>query len=360
MAQLVPDICPREAEFVDVLCHVRGELANIVGGTPKSHVTVLFGGSGTAVMDAAINSAVPPGKTIVVVNNGFYGKRLADIARIYQISLREIKIPWDRPADVEQVREAVADPSVGALAFVHHETTTGLLNPLEELVNVGKEAGCMVIVDAISSYAGIHIDVSRTPVDFLLSTSNKCIQGMAGVAFVIAQKESLEQIREFPPRSYYLNVWQQYEKFEETGEMRFTPPVQVIYALKQAMAELRTEGGVPARQERYRKNYQTLKRGLADLGFNFLLAPEYESHILLTVLEPEDQNFNFRVLHDKLKSRGFTIYPGKLSGAKTFRLAVMGDIYNADIKDFLAALEESLGQMGIKTGARVGTAEASV
>lgn len=347
MAQVVADICPREGEFVAVMRQLRDELTRVVGGSLITHTTILFGGSGTAVMDAAINSAVPPGKAVAVVINGAYGKRLADIARAYHIPVKEIKGEWHVPIDLEVVRTAVADPEVGALAFIHHETTTGLLNPLDELARVGKGAGVTVIVDAISSYAGIPIDVSKTPVDFLLSTSNKCIQGMAGLAFIVARREALEKIKAYPPRSYYLNVWQQFENFEKTGEMRFTPPVQVSYALQQAIKEFWAEGGVVARNRRYRNSYVTLKQGLQELGFQFLVASEHESHILMTLLNPEDPQYSFATLHDKLYERGFTIYPGKLSEAKTFRLAVMGDIQADDIKNFLSAFAEVLQEMGV-------------
>lgn len=342
MAQVVPDICPREEEFIEVMREIRDELTKIAGGLLDTHTTILFGGSGTAVMDAAINSAVPPGKAVAVVVNGAYGQRLADIARAYQISVREIKGDWYQPISVETVKEVVADPDVGALAFVHHETTTGLLNPLEELTRIGKEAGCTVIVDAISSFAGIPINLSNIPVDFLLSTSNKCIQGMAGLGFVIAQRDAMEKIKSYSPRSYYLNLWQQYENFERTGETRFTPPVQVAYALRQAIKELEEEGGVVARHRRYLKNYDALRHGLTKMGFEFVIAPVNESGILMTVKEPSDPSFNFTALHDRLLECGFTIYPGKLTQEKTFRLAIMGDIQGSDIENFLSALENIL------------------
>jgi 2-aminoethylphosphonate-pyruvate transaminase len=237
MAQVVPDICPREQEFVDVIDEVRQGLLDVVGADDY-YTCVLFAGSGTAVMDAVINSVVPPNKKIMVINNGAYGERMVKIARAYGIGCVNLKAPWTQSPDLKHVEKAIkGDPEISHVAMVHHETTTGLLNPLKEVGWIANSLGRIFIADTISSFAGIPINIKNDHIDYLMSTSNKCIQGMAGVSFVICKKSEIEKTANYLPRSFYLSLYQQYKYFEEHGEMQFTPPVQVIYALRQAIKE---------------------------------------------------------------------------------------------------------------------------
>lgn len=346
-AMLVPDICPREAEFGELMRSVGSDLVDVVKGGDE-YTCVFFTGSGTSVMDAAINSSVPPNAKILVVNNGAYGARMVGIAAAYGIPCVELKRPGYEDLDPSEIAAILfADESIACVAMIHHETTTGILNPLKAVGKIVKAAGRVFIVDAISSFAGIPIDIKACGVDFLLSTSNKCIQGMAGLAYVICRKTELEKLADYPKRSYYLNLWQQYDYFQKKGEMQFTPPVQILYALHQAVLEFKAEGGVEGRYARYTKNWEVLRGGLADIGFRFLLRPEQESHILLTVHDPLDPAYDFTALHDALFARGFTIYPGKIGDLPTFRLANMGAIDEHDIRDFLAALRAVLHEMNV-------------
>jgi len=347
MALVKPDICPREKEFSKVVHEVVEKLTKIAGGN-KNYKTVLLGGSGTSGMDCCVNSVVPPGKKIAVINNGAYGNRLVEIAKSYGIEVVEIKSSNSQDLDLGQVETILKnEPNVAVLAFVHHETTTGLLNPLEKTVKLAKKHNCVVIVDAISSFAGIPINVAKNDIDFLISTSNKCIQGMAGVAFIVAKESELGKLKNYPPRSYYLNLYKHYDNFYRTGETPFTPPVQIIYALLQAIKELEKEGGVKKRQARYKRNWDTLHEGLKKIGFNFLLKTDKQSRILLTIIEPENKNYSFQTMHDKLFKKGFTIYPGKVGEQKTFRLAIMGDLDTSDIKNFLKELRIVLTNMKV-------------
>jgi len=344
-SQVVPDICPREREFSQVMEGIRKDLVRIVMGDDTS-TSVLFAGSGTAVMDSVINSVVPKDKKIAIIVNGAYGERFVKIARSYKIPCVPIEFRWGEEPELEKIEDALKnDDSICCIAMVHHETTTGILNPLNEVGELAKKYNCVYIVDAISSFAGIPIDMHESRADFLLSTSNKCIQGIAGVAFIICKKSALEAIRNYEKRSYYLDLYTQYSSLEETGQTPFTPPVQVIYALQQAIKEYFDEGG-EQRYSRYTENWKTLRAGLLDLGFNLLLPEESESHILLTILEPEDPNYNFDRMHDYLYERGFTIYPGKIT-QKSFRLATMGAIYPQDIKDFLKVLTNYLEENSV-------------
>jgi 2-aminoethylphosphonate aminotransferase len=343
-ALVVPDICPREREFGRVMDEVRGGLLDVVNAGER-YDCVLFAGSGTCAMEVCVSSVVAPGRKIAVVVNGAYGERMVQMAKAHGIPCVEIRLPSNRLPDPRVVREVLRkDRGIGCLAMVHHETTTGMLNPLRAMGRVARQAGCSYAVDAVSSFAGVPIDIRKDGVDFLVSTSNKCIQGMAGIAFVVCRKAALEKIKAYPRRSVYLSLYDQYDYFRRHGQMRFTPPVQVVYALRQAVREYRREGG-RNRYRRYTTNWKLMKTGLARLGFRFLLPAEHESHILTTVLEPENPKFSFEAMHDQLLRQGFTIYPGKLGGQKTFRLANMGDLHPRDIARFLAALEKVLRKM---------------
>jgi 2-aminoethylphosphonate aminotransferase len=336
-ALVVPDICPREREFSTVLQGVCRDLAAIVKGD-DAYTAVLFSGSGTAVMDSVISSVVPGNKKVAILVNGAYGERFVEIAQTYGIPYEPVLFEWGTVIDTDMVETVLKnDPAISCIAMVHHETTTGILNPLDEIGLLAEKYRCTFIVDAISSFAGIPIDIRKCRADFLLSTSNKCIQGMAGLAFVICKKSALEGLKNNPKRSYYLDLYSQYLSFEKSGQTRFTPPVQVVYALQQALSEFFIEGG-ENRYARYTENWRLLRAGLLGLGFTLLLPEDLESHILLTVLEPEDLKFDFDRMHDYLYERGFTIYPGKIR-QKSFRLSTMGDIYPEDIRAFLDALK---------------------
>lgn len=341
MAMVVPDICPREEEFCSLVREVRQDLVKIAQGD-DSYTAVLFAGSGTAVMDAAINSVVPPNGKIAILNNGAYGERMVKIAKAYHIDYIELKYEFGAAIDLAEVANTLKhDRQINCLAMIHHETTTGRLNPIKEVGKIAKENNCTFIVDTISSFAGIPIDIKECQIDFMMSTSNKCIQGMAGVAFIVCKISALEKIKNYPSRSFYLNLYNQYRSFEETGQSQFTPPVQIIYALKQAIKEFYIEGALN-RYNRYTENWRLLRKGLLKLGFKLFHSEAEESHILLTVYEPDHPKYEFKDMHDYLYERGFTIYPGKIGKKNTFRLANMGAIDPTDIADFLGLLEKYL------------------
>ena len=346
MAQVVPDICPREQEFVEVMDEVRQGLLDVVAADDE-YTCIILAGSGTAAMDAVINSVAPPNKKIMIINNGAYGERMVKIARAYSIDNVNLKVPWTQSPDLKHVEKALkGDAEITHVAIVHHETTTGMLNPIREIGEIVHSLGKLVIADTISSFAGIPIDIRKDNIDYLMSTSNKCIQAMAGVCFVICKKSEIEKTSDYPLRSFYLNLYQQYRYFEKHGEMQFTPPVQVIYALRQALKEF-FEEGQKGRFKRYKDNFAVLKSGIEGLGFEVLLKEECQSYILMTILEPEHPNYDFILMHDILYEKGFTIYPGKIGETKSFRIANMGAIDRHDIERFLVALDETLGEMGV-------------
>lgn len=336
-AMVVPDICPREQEFCDLMDSIKHDLPRVVNGQ-DSYTSVLFAASGTGAVEAAITSAVPENGKLLVIVNGAYGARMLDIAQRYKIDTAAYNLAYgDFPA-AEKIASILAkDPKITHLAVADHETTTGMRNPIQDICRVAHRYGCQVIVDAMSSYAGLPIDLQNWNCEYLISSSNKCIQGMAGLSFVIFRKNLLDSLAA-QKRSYYFDIHEQYTGFQKTGQMRLTPPVQVVYALRKAL-DLFFEETAEGRIARYRENYETLRDGLHKLGFRLLLPEEHQSGILVAVIEPDHPNYNYDHLHDALYAQGFTIYPGKGAKENTFRLSVLGDLRPDDIVAFLSTLK---------------------
>lgn len=335
-SQVVPDICPREKEFAQILDSIIRDLLKIAGAG-EDYSCVLIGGSGTAAMDAVINSVVK--KKILIINNGAYGERMARIAQAYGLDYEELIFDWRDKIDLEKIEKSLKeDKEIGYLAAVHHETTTGILNPIKKLGEIAKKHNCLFILDVVSSFAGLPLNVKENNIDFMFSTSNKCLQGMPGVAFIICKKQELEKLKDHKIRSFYLDLYRNYEFYKKNKQTPFTPPVQTLYALRKAIDEL-LEEGLENRFKRYKKNNEVLLKGMKELGFKKIYENVEESGILTTFFEPLSENYSFEKLHDLLYARGFTIYPGKIK-EKTFRIANMGAIDPKDIENFLRALKE--------------------
>ena len=332
MAQVIPDICPREYEFGDLMEFVSTELTNIVA-KPKKYTTVLFGGSGTAVVEATLTSVVPHDKQLLIVNNGAYGKRMCQICESYGMDYIEFESSPIEPIDLKKLKKVIkANKNISHLAMIHNETTTGLLNSLDDFGALAKKYNLELIVDAMSSYAALPIKMKKQNIAYLCASSNKNIQGMAGVGFVIAKTKTLDRLKEIKPRNFYLNLFAQYENFIKSHQMRFTPPVQTLYALKQAIIEAKEEG-IVNRHRRYSTSWKTLTDELKIMGLKYLVEDEYHSKIITSIFIPDGVDFD--EMHDYLYERGFTIYPGKVADFNTFRVANIGEIDSADIKAFL-------------------------
>lgn len=344
-AQVVPDICPRESEFGDLLVYVSSELTRLVGEL-EHYTTVLFGGSGTAAVESILSSVVDD-DAVLIINNGAYGKRMCEIAEAYGLHFLEFASPPDEGIQITALEKLIENSprKISHLAVVHHETSTGLLNDIGSIGAICRKHNIDLIVDAMSSFAAVSIHMENMNISFLAASSNKNLQGMAGVSFVVADKRKLEGMREKKPRNYYLNLYAQHRFFAENRQMRFTPPVQTLYALKQAIDECKQEG-VEARYERYARSWKTLINGITRLGLTYIVAEEHHSKLLTSILEPDCDGYDFNRMHDYFYSRGFTIYPGKLAGSKTFRIANIGDITYRDMEEFLQVLEEYLGSIG--------------
>jgi len=345
-AQVCADICPREKEFGDVMKWVCRELTVVVAD-PSEYETVIFGGSGTAADEVMVSSCVPEAGHLLIVDNGSYGERLAKIASVYKINHTVYKSSTYERVDIARLENEFKTGKYTHLGIVYHETTTGLLNPLDIICPLAKKYNIVTIVDAVSIYAGMPMNLSGLGIDFMASTSNKNIQGMAGVGFVICKKSELEKTKNIPMRNYYLNLYDQYAHFTGTGQTRFTPPVQTLYALRQAILETKQET-VEKRWRRYTECWRILADAVKKFNLKMLVKEEEQSHLITAIYEPETPKYSFEGLHDLARQHGFTIYPGKLGRINTFRIANIGDIKPHEMKRFTEVLKSYLDSIGWK------------
>ena len=344
-AQVVADICPRELEFGNLMENIAEDLTAFVA-SPKDYVTVMFGCSGTGADEAMVSSCVPPDGKLLVVDNGSYGARLAQIAKVYKEDMTVFKSSTYEPIDIAALEAEFKTGKYTTFAIVYHETTTGLLNPLDVICPLAKKYGLTTIVDAVSAYGGMPMDLEKLGIDFMTCTSNKHIGGMAGIGFVVCKKEELLKQKDWPMRNYYLNLYDQYQYFLETKQTRFTPPVQTLYALKQAIIETKQET-IEKRFERFTECWNILVKSLKEIGLKMLVKEEFQSHFITAILIPETPKYSFDALHDYARSFGFTIYPGKLGNINTFRIANMGDIKPAEMERFCKVLREYMHSIGV-------------
>lgn len=352
LAQVVPDICPREAEFGDVMCEVSEALCRVVHAPADRYEAVLFCGSGTLAMDVCVNSLLPAGKKLLVLDNGAYSSRAADIARAYHLDLIDCHQPVDHPFDVAVAKAALdADSDIAVVYTTHQETGTGVLNPIRELAEVVHAHGAIFVVDTTSTLAMRPIDVVRDGIDFCMASSQKGIQGMTGLAFIIGRRDIIEASKAYPVRSYYCNLYQQYAYFKENGQMHFTPPVQVLYAARQALKEYFAEGE-EAKWQRHTATMTAIHDGLAALGFREVIPREYQAGLVAAVAYPDDPHWSFERVHDACYAQGFTIYPGKMQGQGTFRLCALGAITAEDVAAFFRVLRSALAELGVAVPVR--------
>lgn len=346
-AQLVPDICPREKEFVGIMREIEEGLVKIVHGDPSVYTAVLFCGSGTINMDICLNSLLPENKKILVINNGAYSSRAVEICEYYGLPHINLRLPMDRQADLDKIEEVLKDnPDIALVYTTHHETGTGLLNPVREIGALVHRYKALFVVDTTSTYAMRPIDIDKDNIDFCMASAQKGIMAMTGLSFIIGNREAIEASAAYPKRSYYCNLYMQYEYFKLHGEMHFTPPVQVIYAARQALKEYFAEGEA-AKWERHSRVFRAIRQGLEELGFKIYIPENIQSGLVAAALYPNDVNWNFEKIHDFCYERGFTIYPGKVENMGMFRLCALGAIDEQDIADFFKVFKMALHDNGV-------------
>lgn len=347
LAQVVPDICPREKEFQSIMAPMREDLVRIVHGN-EDYTAVLFCGSGTICIDITLNSLLGEGKKALVINNGSYSQRAVDVLEYYGLPYIDFKQSIYTSPDLNELKEVLeSNNDIGYVYMTHHETGSGLLNPIREVGALAHKYNAYFITDTTSSYAMIPINVYEDNIDFCMASAQKGIMGMTGLSYVIGKKSIIEESKNYPKRSYYCNLYMQYDYFERTGEMHFTPPVQTIYAAKQALTEYFEEGEM-AKWERHKRVMDAIHKGEEKLGLKEILDRDVQSNLVSAIKYPDDVNWNFDKVHDYCYERGFTIYPGKIDNQGTFRLCALGAIDEKDIEGFWVVFEKALREYDVQ------------
>ena len=336
--EMLFDRCTWDDEYKSITQKIRKELLDIGNVHEEDYTAVLMQGSGTFAVESVITSTVGEKDKLLIIANGAYGERIGQIAE--HISLNHViyNNEYDEHPDMDKVKEILdKDTEITHIAMVHCETTTGILNPIEHLSVIAKEYNKTLIIDAMSSFGGIPIDIKALGIDYLISSANKCIQGVPGFGFVIAKKEKLEKCKGIS-RSLSLDLYDQYKGMDKDGKWRFTSPTHVVAAFSKALDELKEEGGVEGRYNRYKNNNLVLRKKLKEIGIESYIEENKQSPIITTFAFPTDA-FSFNEFYSFIKERGFVIYPGKLTDVDTFRIGNIGEIYEEDINKLCEIIE---------------------
>jgi len=339
---MLRDWCTWDDDYNSIVQDIRRRLVRLA--TPEEgYTSVLMQGSGTFGVESVISTSLPEKGKLLALANGAYGQRIGQIAGRHKIDFTLLDSGELHQPDTHKLVEALeADPAITHVAVVHCETTTGMLNPIEAITKIVKSFRKVYIVDAMSSFGGIPMDVDRLGADFLISSANKCIQGVPGFSFIVAREEELRKTKG-RARTLSLDLYDQWEVMEtHSGKWRYTSPTHVVRAFVQALKELHDEGGVEKRYTRYSENHRLLVRGMRELGFRCLLPDQIQSPIITSFLSPQENGYDFLRFYKELKNHGFVIYPGKVTCANTFRIANIGDVFPKDMTRLLKAVKDSM------------------
>ena len=336
LSMIKPDICPRVNEFGLEIKNVREELTNLFAN--KLYTTTLISGSGTASIEAVISSVVSDNKKILIINNGSYGKRILEIAQTYNLDIIEFISSSELPVNYSELENIIVNTKdIKYAAIVHSETSSGLLNDINKFYSITSKYNIVSIVDAMSSLGAINIDLKKTKIDYLCASANKNIQGMPGISFVISKKKALEKIKSKKAKTYYLDLYSENNFQEKNNQTRFTPVISSIYALRQALTELKDEG-IENRYKRYSNNWDCLLKGLAKLNIEQLFETKNPSKIITLYKLPE--GISFIDLSEFMYKNNITIYPSKNQNDNCFRLSTIGDLKEEDIKYVIKKFNE--------------------
>ena len=336
-----------DSNFNAVTREVRDKLSRIIEAD-GAHVCVPMQGSGTFAVEAAVNTLVPRDGHVLVLINGAYGKRMAKLTEMMGRRLSVFETPDDVRTTADDVDELLArDPTITHVGLIHCETSTGILNPLAEIAATVAQHGKSLIVDAMSSFGALPIDARTTPFDALIAASGKCVEGPPGMGFVFARRSALEQCAGLST-SLALDLYDQWTYMEKTTQWRFTPPTHVVVALNAALDQFDAEGGQPARFARYARNCEVLVNGMRELGFRPFLDPAIQAPIIVTFHAPPDPRYTFREFYDRVRDKGFILYPGKLTQVETFRVGCIGAIGPDEMRHAVNAMRDTLAEMGIR------------
>ena len=338
--EMMVDHCTWDDDYKQITQKIRRTLLALAHVNEDEYTAVLMQGSGTFGVESVLTSSVGTGDKLLICANGSYGMRMEDIARHAGLSYRLYTCDYNRIPDSSQIAEILAeDPAITHVSMVHCETTSGILNDIASVSEVVKAAGKTFIVDAMSSFGGIEIDVCGLGIDFLISSANKCVQGVPGFSFIICRKDALTACKG-KAKSLSLDLYDQFRGMDADGKWRFTSPTHVVLAFAKALEELEVEGGIAARQARYERNNRMLIEKMHAMGFEKYIDDTHQSPIITSFYYPSDTDFSFREMYDFIKERGYAIYPGKVTDADTFRIGNIGEIYPEDIEKLCAVFKE--------------------
>lgn len=330
--EMMFDHCTWDDDYKQITQKIRRGLLELAHVDEKDYTAVLMQGSGTFGVESVLTSVTGKNDKLLICANGAYGERMADIASHAGIAYEMYRVAYDRIPDAAEVGQILdADPAITHVSMVHSETTSGILNDAESVGKVVKEKGRVFILDAMSSFGGVDIPVADWGIDFLISSANKCIQGVPGFSFIIANRRLLEESAG-KARSLSLDLYDQYKTMEKDGKWRFTSPTHVVLAFAKAMEELEKEGGIQARNRRYSENNRLLISEMKKLGYDTYVSADVQGPIITTFLFPENAGCSFAEMYAYIKERGYAIYPGKVTEAETFRIGNIGEIYQEDIE----------------------------
>ena len=339
---MLRDWCTWDDDYNEIVQDIRRKLVRLATSS-DNYTSVLMQGSGTFCVESVVTTAVPANGKLLVLANGAYGKRIATIAERTGVDHVALDFGEILPPSLEKLEQALIDDSaITHVAVVHCETTTGMLNPVDQIGATVKKHGKEYIVDAMSSFGGIGFDAEQIGADYIVSSANKCIQGVPGFGFAVVSRQALSKTKG-NARSLSLDLYDQWETMErKNGKWRFTSPTHTVRAFAQALVELAEEGGVEMRHERYRQNHEILVSGMRDLGFETLLPSHWQSPIITSFLSPKHPEYRFESFYEKLKEQGFVIYPGKVTDNDTFRIGNIGDVHPEDMLRLLYAVKNAM------------------
>lgn len=336
--EMMVDHCTWDDDYKQITQWIRKKLLELAGVTEAEYTAVLMQGSGTFGVEAVLTSSVRDGDHLLIIANGSYGLRMSEIAKHAGLSYMVYETAYDVIPDADEIKGLLAaNPKITHVAMVHSETTSGILNDIEAVSRVAKEMGRIMIVDAMSSFGGMRLPVGEWGIDFMISSANKCIQGVPGFSFAICRRSALDAC-EGVARSLSLDLYDQWKSMEADGKWRYTSPTHTVLAFAQAIRELEAEGGVEARHARYAENNRILIEGLKKLGFRPYVGAKHQGPIITTFFYPEHKNYDFQEMYTYIKERGYAIYPGKVTDAETFRVGNIGEIYPEDMEKLCGIL----------------------
>ena len=339
----------RDTEFIEINRRFRKQLLEMASAEP-THVCVPMQGSGTFIVEAVLGSLIPPeGKALILIN-GAYGRRMAKMMDYLKREYLVHETPEDTVPILTQLDSTLArDSKISHVLVVHCETTSGILNPIDEIANIVARHARSLLIDAMSAFGAIPLEANQIRFDAVMASSNKCLEGIPGMGFALIRKDALERSKG-NAHSLSLDLYDQWKNMETTSQWRFTPPTHVIVAFDKALQQFFEEGGVIGRNKRYVENCRILIDGMSRLGFETLLPPQLQAPIIITFKMPEDPKFDFSDFYERVKEKGFVLYPGKLTVAPSFRIGCIGHLFEDDMHQALGAIEKTMGEMGVASG----------